>query len=78
MSKRLAGSFFVRQNQYRSCCYFTHFMPTFRQYCAGGKLVCGIIFLLWGKLGLRTEKITRTAHHSLKAPARTAVDVFKT
>lgn len=28
MSERLAGNFPVRQNQYRSCCCFTHFMPT--------------------------------------------------
>lgn len=42
MSERLAGNFSVRQNRYRSSCYFTHFMPTFRQQCPGGKLVCDI------------------------------------
>ena len=76
MSERPAGSFPVRQNWYRSCCYFTHVMPTFRQHCPGGKLVCDITFFYGENWGWG-QNLTRTAHHSLKALARTAMNIFK-
>lgn len=63
MRRRLAGNFPVRQKQCRSGCCFTHFMPTFREHCPGGKLVCDIAFF-YGLTRAEDRELVRTAHQS--------------